>query len=506
MPNQYLISKHRKSKIKSRNKALGTILAAASGVMGPWICLSTGASVALHEVVGHGLLGIGLTSSYPSGSGPTYWVAGFDQFHRMEHAQTPASGIKEFFSWMFVPHSDNGVSGTTSRTSAVQPNGIGNYLGVDGRSAWISIAGSVPGLFVNTLFVSAGMSIRKKHPRMALALIIFGLENSLIEASYAISAACMSNSALRENASHGHDFANFAVRMSSITGMSPSLIAISTALFWTGFVPLIALGIYFYQESHKLDVVSDQFAIEYLITNIKTDEVNLQDKICEFYEKDDFNLLNKSKILKDQLLYEYLIENLPEKLIFDAKIKVLELWQPKLKPSRTEKLLSLSMFLMVAIGISVQIMAILSATILPVLLPAVLVLQSILPVLGVISIACGVYETNKELTCPSIQVPMLAKILSILKLCVTTTMVGLLIVATFVPGMQFIFLPVVLIGSIASLGLGFGKECVIKKAFNHSVRSKSLLLFDNEDTGVDHNNEDRSPPEITEQNSYSATH
>src|SRR5271155_581214 len=50
------------------------------GAIAAVLASSTGVTVGLHEVVGHGYLGIELTKQ--SGPAPTYWVQGWDNFNK----------------------------------------------------------------------------------------------------------------------------------------------------------------------------------------------------------------------------------------------------------------------------------------------------------------------------------------------------------------------------------------------------------------------------------------
>jgi hypothetical protein len=386
-----------------------TIFAMATALFSSYFYQTTGAGVALHEIVGHGMLGMRLTSSYPKGTGPNYWIAGFDEFHKVKHAKSPAAGAKNFFSWLFTQHSDHGVAGYANRGPNYRPNALSRYLGYHGTEAWISITGSIPGLIVNTTCVSTGMFLRKKYPALGMGLITFGFTNNLIEGMYAWSAASMSHSQLVSQAAHGHDFANFAIQMSHITGFNSTLIAISTAFFWTGFIPLLALGIYLYQR----------------------------------------------RLIEAQL--------------------------PVRTPKKMESLLAYATLATMIMGVIVQIMGIFAITTSRYLLPYVTILRFILPFLGIISIANSLYETYQDLQSPDAKTPQLAKLLSCLKLLVTSAMVTLMIVSTFVPGMQLLFLPIAMLGALMSVSLDFAKTKVINNSTN-TTRNPAPFLERNKGT------------------------
>lgn len=450
--------------------------AGISGFTAPFIYRNTGASVALHEVVGHGLLGSRLTHNYAPGAGPEYWIGGFDSFDKMQNAHSVNEGFNGLFSWLFQEHAKDGAVGTASHGHG-EPNALGRAMGEDGTDAWISIAGSIPGLLVSAMFVSLGMSLRKKHPALALSLIVFGFENSLIESTYAWTAASMSSSQLKENAQNGHDFANFAVRMSSVTGLNPSLIAISTALFWTGFVPLIALGIYFYQESKQVEIVPDEIAVYYFANNQDKNqkEQNLLYSLMQSYtDQNDLNQETMQELLKDEIFYRYLIQNLPKKHLNKAKKEILKSWQSLQEPSKLQLTCTYAMGALVILGLITQILYVLATTIKPELLPVVQVLSCIIPVLGALSILSSGYETYKDLKSDSQKVPVSAKAISSLKFLITTAIVALAITAAFSTGMGYILIPSILLGTFLNLGLSFAKTKSLQNSFPESFDHRSI--------------------------------
>jgi len=453
-----------------------TAFSPAIGAAGSYLYQTTGAAVALHEVVGHGILGMRLTSDYPHGTGPHYWIAGFDEFHKIEHATSPIDGIQKSCSWLFIDHSKNGVDGYASQGPDYHPNALAKYLGPYGTEAWISITGSIPGLVVNTACVATGMFLRHKYPSLSLGLIFFGFTNSLIDSAYAWSAACMSSSELQYNAATGHDFANFAIQMQHITGVHATLISLSVALFWTGLIPLVALGIYFYQNSHQIDWVSNQLAVKYWLTQCFKNEEDTKvfNQLWQAYQHERTNNpiaanVNPNDCLNDPCFIQYLINNMPKSMLLDTKKAFLTAWQPLQAPSKLESTLAYATLSTVIIGVISQVLMIFAETIAPYLLLPAQILQSLMPILSVISIANALYETQKDLLCPDFHVPLLAKALSCFKLFVTVAMVVSMIVATFVPGMQLLFLPAVFLGTLLTLSLSFAKNKVIQNAFKASA-------------------------------------
>lgn len=472
MPNFFANKKRpisKRHKLK-QNFGMKTVAAAGVGMVAPWVCLNTGATVALHEVVGHGLLGSRLTHNYALGQGPHFWIGGFDAFNKIDDAHSANEGLQNFFSWLAFDHSQDGVVGWASHGNG-EPNELGKSMGDNGTSAWVSIAGSIPGLLVNTLLVSVGMSIRHKHPNLALTLIIFGIENSIIEGVYAWTAVGMSDAQLRVSAQQGHDFANFAVKMNAITGINSSVIAISTALFWTGIIPIIALAIYFYQKSKQLDIVSDEIAVYYFAKYQQKTPVDEKMLLLLMQKYSDVNELSeesKEVLLEDRIFIKYLIQNLPEKTLKNTKQVILEKWQSLQKPSNFQLVLAYAIAAMLVLGMITQILNVLANTILPCLLPAVQVLNYVLPVLGLLSIISAGYEIYNDLNSSNEQVPILAKFISLLKFAITAAIVSLVIAATFTTGMNHIIIPAIFIGTFLCLGLSFVKINIVQKAFENS--------------------------------------
>lgn len=475
-------SNSKKNKPTKKFSSIKTPVAVAAGVLGPCVAANTGASVALHEVVGHGLLGLTLTHNYASGDGPRYWVGGFDAFHRMENAHSVGGGLNGFFSWIFATHDRNGVNGTTSQGDG-ELNALGRAMGSSGNDAWVSITGSIPGLLLNTLFVSVGMSIRHKYPNIALALIIFGMENSVIEGTYAWTAAVMTPSQLRENAQNGHDFANFAIRMHEVTGLNSSLIAISTALFWTGFIPLVALGIYFYQKSKRLDIVPDEMAA-YYFAKYKTKNAIEEEQLLNFMSQylgnteDIITDEKKAELCDSKPFIEYLVEKIPKKTLKNSKYEILKKWQNLQKPSKLQSSLAYAIVVLLLLGMVTQILNVLANTIQPALLPIAHVLNFILPIFGLLSVISSGYETYNDLKCNNIQVPVLAKFISVFKLIITSTIVSLVIAATFAGSMNYILIPAIIAGTLLSLGLSFAKINIIQNSFKKTVNIDDKQMQD----------------------------
>jgi|GEM_PF-3454619 len=241
-----------------RKRMLGGLAGWAVAMLGN----TTGPLTALHEIIGHGFLGLRLTENYSSGQGPTYQNVGFDHFEQMIHSGSFKEGIVNFFRWITAFDSANSPSGACFPGNPDGPSGIGHIMGADGRSAWVSIAGSIPGLALDTLSVIGGMGLRKRHPALGNAMVAFGLTDCVFSSSYAIQPTMMSTAEMKSAAATGHDFANFDLKISDMTGIAPGDVAIATAVVWTSIVPLAALFAYLHFKSNASEAVPDMLAVK----------------------------------------------------------------------------------------------------------------------------------------------------------------------------------------------------------------------------------------------------
>lgn len=195
----------------------------------------------IHEVLGHGMLGVYLTFRYrPNSIYPIYGLEGYQRFRQLGQVNSTTEQIEGFFSWLF-DNPDNFYdyinAGDEEELLGLTP--WGDYLGWDGIHAWISIAGSIPNLAINILCVSIGMLLRKKYPNLGNALVFWGIYRA-IKDNYYYPWSYFWVSPSQE----GHDFLIFASKMSIILGIPISIVAFTTAIFFMLSVPLIAFCLY----------------------------------------------------------------------------------------------------------------------------------------------------------------------------------------------------------------------------------------------------------------------
>jgi hypothetical protein len=430
-----------------RNKVLRSCGGAIGGVSCGILPSITSVNTWMHEYLGHCLLGFRLLYSYPEGGGPKYVVSAWKAFEE--------GGIKGWIDWVFH---NNGVAGYAwGGTRTVNP--LGEYLGRQKRSAWVSLSGSVPALCVSSAVVSGGVAIRDKVPVVGDFLIGFGLFEHLASSIYPWSAAVMSSEDLVSKARVGHDFANFAVQVSKITPFSARAIAIATASLWTVSVPFLALGIYLFKKSKEKDLISDRIALQYWITQ------SLKDKQKEAL----FAKLYKEYPEKrpDFRFFEYLLDKLPKEELQKAKEEIMHYWA-KAKPqdklqTAVDSVSIVFGVVSTVISVAAKVFEVLGETILPKLAPAASVCNYAAPLLGAVTLLSEIYEAQKDLNTPSEQMPQLAKVLTVAKLVVAVVGSTLLVVGAFIPGINAFVICGFVLGTGGTIAFALAKQVVIKK-------------------------------------------
>lgn len=488
-PEQKLTFDEYKSNIKHK---FGGVI---GGLTAATLIGTTGAETWLHEVGGHAYVGGGLTSHYPNGLHPNYQVDGIDNFNEMKNAQTIQGKLTGLFHWLTAYDANkDGFSGYCYSTSGSDgPNELGKYMG-ETKRAWISLAGSIPGLVINSLAVMGGMHIKDKHPAAGYALMGTGMTLHLMSSAYPISAAVMSNEEIIRTAGTGHDFANFAYQMSKITNIPPQGIAIATAAIYTGIVPAIAIGMYLHQKAHKTDIVPDHLALEHWLSKSVTDS-QIDEKFMKLYKKyprkEDLqkaviNVLeidekyrtapksvskqeiasaNKTLIEERVKFNNYLLKKLDKKIIEENKNEVLGEWQKLQKSDKLQQLLEkLAVAGMVGIALT-PVVNVLGQTIVPALGTAGTALTYASPALAACGTAKTAYDTYKDLKSPDTQVPKKAKAISVAQTITSAVGVATLAVSLLVPGAGMLLVPALIGTTVAGLSLSIAKNSIIKKNF-----------------------------------------
>lgn len=467
------------------------------GVAAATLLCTTGANTWLHEVGGHAYLGGGLTQNYPNGIQLEYQVDGIDNFNEMKNAKTIQGKLVGLGHWLTAYDANkDGYSGWDNPwASSDGPNALGKHLGDAKRNAWISLSGSMPGLFLNSLAVMGGMQIKDKHPAAGYALMTTGMTLHLMSSAYPISAAVMTNEQIIHTAqTTGHDFANFAYDMSKVTNIHPQGIAIATAAIYTGIVPAVALGMYLYQKSHKTDIVPDYLALEHWLSKSVNDpkidekfmklykkyphKEDLQKaviqivEIDEKYRKDPKSVSQQQITSANQTLIEgrkkfnnYLINKLDKNIIEQNKNEVLEEWHKLQKSDKVQQLLEkLSIAGMVGTSIT-PVVNVLGKTIAPALGAAGTALTYASPALAACGTVKTAYDTYKDLKSPDTKVPKSAKAISIAQTVTSAVGVTTMAISLLVPPAGMLLIPALLVTTAAGLVLSIAKNNIIKKNF-----------------------------------------
>lgn len=454
-----------------RNRIAREVGGIVGGVSSMIIAQSTGASVGLHEFIGHGILGLGLTGD---NSSATYQTNGWDRFTQLSHSSSFEGGIENFFKWLFSV--DSGQLGVTNYNQST-PNGLGIAMGPEGRSAWISIAGSIPGLLVDSASVAGGMILRKKSPILGNLFVLFGLADSVTASNYAIGAATMSRGQLSQAAHQGHDFANFALKMSDITGMPATDIAITTATLWTLVVPLIAIASYMKTKSHITDAVPDILALREWIQDDKNKE-----KINTYWEAYCTAQKNKKDAPAPQLygFVNDLLNKISSSELSPYKTKLLTSWNKNIPTDRIQTGLNITASLGMITSIATKILSTLSLAH-PGLEATTTALSYAAPVLVGAAIASAAYQVYKDFKCNDSVIPQKAKMISIAKLIVTIASAIFIIISLFQPASLNFTFPIALFsGALINTGLSFARAKIVQNQYAlHTANSdavKELML------------------------------
>jgi len=448
---------------------------AGAGAFAAVLANSSGAMAGLHEVVGHGYLGGAATSG--SGYSFTYYVDSFDRLNEIGKAHSFQDGISAFFRWIGEPGSGGAYIPHT------QPNGIGEALGPDGRSAWISLAGSVPGCLIDVMAVVSGMHLRRRSPALGSALIAFGFLDHL-SSVYPISAALMSHSEMVEQAKSGHDFANFAIKISDLTGTSAQAIAIATAAVYTAIVPIAALFAYLRTKSSVNEGVPDALAMRHWILKAEKDPKiakELEALLARYSEKQELEKTFKKLLAADakplsmaerndlerQVLRftAYLLDKIPVSALEKSKGEIIAAWDKNVPQDKIGTSLAIAAGVGTIGVLTARTLSLLASTVAPSLQTAATVLTYLSPLFLGASVASAAYQVYKDFQCPDAIVPKKAKMLSVARLIATIATAAVLGATLFIPGLNLVLICTLMAGAVVSLLLSYARSRVIQQQF-----------------------------------------
>jgi len=418
-----------------------------SGLLMATVTQIASLSTFIHEAVGHCLLGFRSTYLYARGAGPGYVVCSWEAFKE--------GGFNGWLHWLF---NNDGIAGLAWRKSR-EVNALGEYLGVEKREAWISLSGSIPGFFINAAAVSTGMVVREKIPVLGYGLVALGLTQHAANSVYPWSAAMMSSETLATKVGSGHDFANFAARVSRLTSLSPKTVAITTATVWTSSIPLLAFSIYLFQKSRDRNLVSDREALQHWILQSSIDDKKAE-RLKELYEKYRRG---------SAPFYNVLLKELSKDEIKKSKEEILSQWAHLYPQDKVQTVLNtvsvISGAVATVISLSSKVFEILGQTTVPVLAPIARGSAHLSPILGTVSLLSEVYEVHKDLKISSELVPKAAKVLSVAKLVVAVAGSTLLIVGSFIPGINLFIICGIALGTGGTIVFALCKNIVVQRRF-----------------------------------------
>lgn len=238
-----------------------TAVGVGTGLLGGILVRTSGLSSYIHEYYGHVCLGAQLTSNKVEYD---VKIAAFEDFKNLSRIRSLWERVVLFFDFLlWSGRYRSGQSGLTS-LQKTDPNALGKALGEQGREAWISLSGPLSELLLSTGLFVTGLAHLENRPFLASALASFGLKCWFDMLEYPWSSPIsLAHSGPLPPGDYPHDFNNFAVKMSSITGMSQLSIADITAYSFTLF-PFVAGYFAYFQKANEVNL-SDQEVVHYML-------------------------------------------------------------------------------------------------------------------------------------------------------------------------------------------------------------------------------------------------
>ena len=177
------------------------------------IALCTGVSTFIHENIGHLKLGgrmIYRGPKYKSEVGLDYEVFIYQQMVNIDN-------FKDFIYWFFHIQrpSDNIAGYAIPRKGRTDYTPLGYKLGYEQSHAWISISGPATYYIGILSIMISNYLYHKNFRKISFTLIFLSLSSIIDNVSYAISLLSYTSiESIYSAATNGHDFANFAYRLS----------------------------------------------------------------------------------------------------------------------------------------------------------------------------------------------------------------------------------------------------------------------------------------------------
>lgn len=421
----------------------------------------SGASVWVHEVVGHGLLGGHLVHNYLPHQMPHYQIAAFDALREIPKASGPWDFIKKVYHWQTGGLRTPGEPLGRAWVRGGIPNALGHRMGPDGLKAWTALSGSLPALGINTSLGVAGVHLKEKCPTLGYALIFFALVDHLGASAYAWDAVFKSADRLKELEKSGHDFVRFGQLMSAMTGYRYRGVATLTAVLYSGFLPtfLILAELHVRSRAHKL--VPDEQAVFLLYQSNRLDEDTITTLRGAYPRKVAVDL-SQMESAESWLFANFIASQLPRHQMRAAKQEILD----RKRRGSPSTLQGRSGWVMLSSGLGVAgcISALLSTTAFPRLSRLTAVLKYGAPLTQTVAVVGAVAECRADWRSERSVVPTSAKIVSSTKVA----FLGLTLLGSFglFPSRMSGY---ALAGSLfLPMGLDYLKHRFIAKQWHHN--------------------------------------
>ncbi len=334
------------------------------------------------------------------------------------------------------------------------PNPLGKGFDESELKAILSFSSSVLGLVCNTLAVTGGVNMYKKHPNLGLALAGYGMTSHAISCIEPWQAALKSTSGIERAAAHGHDFANSALQLHELTGISLKTVAVVDAVAWTALIPLVLLTWYISNRAQESNVISDFAAFREWLIKAQSDPK----KFNELKEKYPGTLETEEDIDRFTL---FLIENIPKSQLTDIKNEMIGSIKSAKPLTRKEKVLS-SLSLAGSLGyIAMRIAAIATQLFLHATPLVAALLKFATPIFAAVSLISDIHSTIQAVNNPNL--PKKVKMLCVAKLVCNVVGAAVIVASLFVPGINLIAISAYIVCLVASLALSCAKNHYLQR-------------------------------------------
>tara|TARA_Y100000991_G_C21972349_1_gene350131 strand:+ start:1915 stop:3783 length:1869 start_codon:yes stop_codon:yes gene_type:complete len=256
---------------------------------------ATGVYNFFHEYVGHLLLGGGLVSKpisrykleYPS---DYYTVYGFEQYLDFKSKPT----VSHFFTWLFAFGHKGLLGFARPRLNSEGYNNLAESWGEDDSDAWVSLSGSLPNYFLNTIGITSSIYLRHaKFDKLSIFFFLHHFFNFCMAIDYSYSVIGQDSNSINDiSEKTGHDFADWASLIAKNRELSPKQVTGFTAAAFTFVLPTLFLSHQYYSASLDCEYRKSHLIVDYLLSNLDKNQTDLLDQYLKnIPEKQKENLL-----------------------------------------------------------------------------------------------------------------------------------------------------------------------------------------------------------------------